>query len=310
MRTTSKNAHGRYHSKVHQCPPPGNGVHSWIMAVSNYAAMADMPMADADRDIRQNMTRLPSPQSEVEDALIKAYAELKHGGGYRKPKKSAKPLYGHHTASAFIERGMGWDEAEWLHASPVRIAAKPGVSDALALLEALYASTEYTFCGERYGAEVRTAAEWIDRFKNGVSLPPHWIPNPLTGRKHPLPSGKLSSRGDSAVAAFRFAVCEFDCLSRSDQLCFWAGFTAAPIAALVDSAGKSIHAILRVDAPDRESWEHDIEQKLFAQVMVPLGCDPACRNESRLSRMPGHFRREKNQWQRLLYLNPEGTPRR
>jgi hypothetical protein len=45
--------------------------------------------------------------------------------------------------------------------------------------------------------------------------------------------------------------------------------------------------------------------------LCPLGCDPACRNESRLSRLPGHFRREKNAWQRLLYLNPdpEGNPR-
>jgi len=98
-------------------------------------------------------------------------------------------------------------------------------------------------------------------------------------------------------------------MSKPEQLAFWWGYRAAPIVALIDSGGKSIHALLRVDAPSREAWEADVEQRLFSRVLCPLGCDAACRNESRLSRLPGHFRREKNQWQRLLYLNPEGVRR-
>ena len=98
-------------------------------------------------------------------------------------------------------------------------------------------------------------------------------------------------------------------MPRVDQLRFWGGYTAAPIVALVDSGGKSIHAILKVDAPNREAWERDIEQGLFSRVLVPLGCDAACRNEARLSRLPGHYRAEKNAWQKLLYLDPEGKPR-
>jgi hypothetical protein len=124
-----------------------------------------------------------------------------------------------------------------------------------------------------------------------------------------LPGGKLSKRGDSAVAGFLYAVAEFDGMDKADQLALWWGFRSAPIVALIDSGGKSIHAILRVDCETRADWERDIEGNLFPSVLVPLGCDPACRNEARLSRLPGHFRRERNAWQRLLYLNPEGPPR-
>ena len=49
-----------------------------------------------------------------------------------------------------------------------------------------------------------------------------------------------------------------------------------------------------------------VEGRLFGQYLIPLGCDAACRNEARLSRMPGHFRTEKGRWQKILYLAPEG----
>ena len=104
---------------------------------------------------------------------------------------------------------------------------------------------------------------------------------------------------------FKYAVAEMDDVSREAQLQFWAGFTSAPIAALVDSGGKSIHAWLWVDCKNREAWERDVEQGLFERVLIPLGCDRACANESRLSRLPGHYRAEKRAWQKLLYLNPE-----
>ena len=291
-------------------PPAGSGVHSHLMAVANLAAIAGLPPAEVEARIIQTMPRPPSPGSEVASAIRKAYAEHKPGAPYAprtiapaKPK--ALPL----TREQFIRKGDGADEAAWWEASPYRIDWEPGPRDALALLGALYAPDEFLFIGERYGAEVATAGDWMRRIEAGEPVPPHFIPNPLTGREHPLPDGKLSRRGDSAVAAFRYAVAEFDTMSKAEQLAFWWGFRTAPIVALIDSGGKSVHAILKVDAPSREAWERDIEGKLFPSVLCPLGCDPACRNEARLSRLPGHYRREKNSFQRLLYLNPKGCAR-
>jgi len=71
---------------------------------------------------------------------------------------------------------------------------------------------------------------------------------------------------------------------------------------LIDSGGKSIHAWIRVDCPDRNAWERAIEQELFGQWLAPMGVDLACRNESRLSRLPGHYRVDTGNRQRLLFL--------
>ena len=304
----------KYEAALRSCPHAGAGVHSWILSCANLAAFAGLSPADAERDILAAMSRPPSPSAEVGAAVRKAFSEYKPGTTFTprtiapaKPKP--KPL----TAAAFVARGDGATESDWFDASPVRMDWEPGPRDAAALLRVLYRPGERVFCGERYGGGegVRMAAEWIAAFDDGRPVPPHFIPNPLTGQEHPLPCGKLSKRGDSAVAGFLYAVAEFDGLSKPDQLAFWWGFRTAPIVALIDSGGKSVHAILRVDCATRADWEQEIEGKLFPRVLCPLGCDPACRNESRLSRLPGHFRREKNAWQRLLYLNPdpEGNPR-
>lgn len=303
----------RYSTALRSCPHAGAGVHSWILSCANLAAIAGLSPADAERDILQAMTRPPSPSAEVGAAVRKAYAEHVPGAAFT-PRSiaPAKPKPKPMTAAAFIARGDGATESDWFDASPVRIDWEPGYQDAVALLGALYEPTDFVFCGERYGSGegVHTAGVWARHFEFGIHVPPHWIPNPLTGKEHPLPDGKLSKRGDSAVDSFRYAVGEMDNLSKPEQLAFWYGFRTAPIVALIDSGGKSIHAILRVECETRAEWEAEVEGKLFPRVLVPLGCDPQCRNEARLSRLPGHYRAEKQAWQRLLYLNPEGTPRR
>ena len=298
---------------LRSCPHAGGGVHSWILSCANLAAFAGVSPVDAERDILAAMSRPPSPSAEVGAAVRKAYAEYKPGATFTprsiaKPAPKPKPM----TAAAFIQRGDGATESDWFDASPVRMDWEPGPKDAAHLLRVLYRPWEFVFCGERHGGGecVLSAAEWIARFDDGRSVPPHFIPNPLTGKAHPLADGKLSRRGDSAVAGFLYAVAEFDGMDKADQLALWWGFRSAPIVALIDSGGKSVHAILRVECETRADWERDIEGNLFPRVLVPLGCDPACRNEARLSRLPGHYRAEKGAWQRLLYLNPEGTPRR
>ena len=303
----------RYSTALRSCPHAGAGVHSWVMTAANLAAFAGVSPTDAERDILQAMTRPPSPAAEVGAAVRKAYSEHKPGAIFT-PRSiaPAKPKPKPMTAAAFIQRGDGATEADWFEASPVRLPeAEPGPKDAATLLRVLYRPHEFVFCGERYGGAegVRTAAEWIGRFDDGRPVPPHFVVNPLTGKAHPLADGKLSRRGDSAVCKFLYAVAEFDGLLKPEQLAFWWGFRSAPITALIDSGGKSVHAILRVECETRADWERDIEGQLFPRVLVPLGCDPQCRNEARLSRLPGHYRAEKQAWQRLLYLNPEGSPR-
>lgn len=292
------------------CPQSGGGVHAWVLSTANRASLSRVPPEDAARDILSAMTRPPSPASEVATAISKAYREAKPDSPATYARPPAKPQSQPLTREAIIRRGVerGGTEADWFHRSPFYLPqAEPGREDALAVLRTLWRPEEYLFIGDTYGNEVRTVRDWIDHMGGGTKLPPLIIPNPLCGRAVPNPKqdGKPSARCDEAVAVFRYAVAEFDGMSREAQLHFWAGFTSAPIAVLIDSGGKSIHAWLRVDAPNREAWERDVEHGLFERVLIPLGCDAACRNESRLSRLPGHYRAEKGAWQRLLFLNPK-----
>ncbi|HQM24252.1 MAG TPA: hypothetical protein PK572_11585, partial [Kiritimatiellia bacterium] len=254
----SNKVSARFSDALRACPSAGAGVHGWILSCANLAAFAGVSPADAERDILAAMSRPPSPSAEVGAAVRKAYAEHKPGMAFT-PRSiaPAKPKPKPMTAAAFIARGDGATEADWFECSPVRIDWEPGPRDAAALLRCLYRPAERVFCGERYGGGegVRMAADWIAAFDDGRPVPPHFIPNPLTGREHPLPGGKLSKRGDSAVAGFLYAVAEFDGLSKPDQLAFWWGFRTAPIVALIDSGGKSVHAILRVDCKTRDEWE-------------------------------------------------------
>jgi hypothetical protein len=224
-------------------PHAGSGVHSHLMAAANLAAIAGIPAAEAEARIIQTMPRPPSPLSEVAAAIRKAYAAHKPGEQYQpRPISPAKPKALPMTRAGFIRKGDGATEADWWEASPYRIDWEPGPRDALALLGALYAPDEFLFIGERYGAEVATVGDWMRRIESGEPCPPHFIPNALTGQEHPLPDGKLSRRGDSAVASFRFAVAEFDTMSKPEQLAFWWGYRSAPIVALICTGGKSIHA--------------------------------------------------------------------
>jgi len=143
--------------------------------------------------------------------------------------------------------------------------------------------------------------------KHGVDEVPKIIPNPLTGKPALKKSGEgMTLRGDGNVAAYRFALAEFDSISIEDQLAFWRAVPGLPLAALIHSGKKSLHGWLRVDCASGDEWAKEISGGLFPRYLVPLGMDPACRNPSRLSRMPGHRRADTGIVQRVLYVAPEG----
>jgi hypothetical protein len=122
-----------------------------------------------------------------------------------------------------------------------------------------------------------------------------WIRlNPLDGR----------GVGDANVAAFRYGLLEFDSISLELQLSLIARLPI-PVAAVVTSGGRSVHAWLLVDAPTAESFREQMLRVLGR--LVQFGADPRTSNPSRLARLPGVQRRigaTGDGKQRLLYLNP------
>jgi hypothetical protein len=160
------------------------------------------------------------------------------------------------------------------------------------------------------GDTIRTVSEWIKFFQDGGETGPHIIINPLDGIPRPKKDGGGDTlRGDANVKTPRYCMVEFDNLPREDQIRFWSA-AKLPIVALIDTGGKSIHAWLEVSKLAKVStlsdWQTHIKARLYDRLLIPLGVDAACSNPARLSRLPGHFRAEKQSMQRLLWLSPEG----
>ena len=297
-----------YKQALSDIPAPGQGCHPALLAAANHGVNAGVPPQEMYQDIRRNIQegRRHVSDDEIWTAIRKA--ERDHSEFDKRQPASRAPEKIRFDAAAFRDKlieNADIDEADIWEASPVRIDWEPE-RDAAELLSRLYAPDDIVFIGDQYDRNTATVSDIIGKLDKGHPVPPHIIPNPLTGAEGLTKEGKLSYRSDACVKSFRYAVAEFDDLSRGEQLRFWWSIDM-PIVALIDSGGKSLHAWIRIDdVRDAATWQRDVESRLFSEYLVPLGCDPACRNESRLSRLPGHFRDERKNWQRILFLAPAG----
>lgn len=138
-----------------------------------------------------------------------------------------------------------------------------------------------------------------------------FLANPVDGQWHPKP-GKvrdptdiktLTRRSESCVTSWRYLVLESDNLSTTDWLRIVAQIPL-PIAAIYTSGGKSIHTLLKINAPTKAHFDNT--RDMLRSIYAPLGADPAAMTAVRLTRLPGMLRGTRKQ--ELLYLDssPDG----
>lgn len=101
-------------------------------------------------------------------------------------------------------------------------------------------------------------------------------------------------RRNENVTDFRYALVECDNMELGKQQAIIKQLEL-PCAALVYSGGKSVHAIVRVDAPDYAEYRRRVDYLYAACQKNGLTIDQQNRNPSRLSRMPGILRGDKRQ---------------
>jgi hypothetical protein len=134
-----------------------------------------------------------------------------------------------------------------------------------------------------------------------------FLPQPVDGEFHPNPrhGGKLSRRSEESVTAWRYVVLESDEAEPDDWLRCLIQLPLR-IASVCESGGRSIHALVRLDAESKQDW--DAKVRAIKPVLVTLGADPGALSAVRLTRLPQAKRGERVQW--LLYLNPtpDGKP--
>lgn len=104
--------------------------------------------------------------------------------------------------------------------------------------------------------------------------------NPMTGAT------------DDTVTDFRHALLESDKMSLAEQ---WSMIEQSriPVACVIHSGGKSIHAWVRIDAADRAEYDRRVEY--LHSYFASLDVDPKNKNPSRYSRLPGCIRFQKRQ---------------
>lgn len=143
----------------------------------------------------------------------------------------------------------------------------------------------------------RTAAELIaslKKYPDDISLTiGDWKPDAGAWiRFNPVDGAGVKNEN---VTRFRFALVESDDIPIAEQDVLYRKLEL-PIAALVHSGGKSLHAIVRVDADSFEEYRKRVEFLYDFLEKHGLPVDKQNRNPSRLSRMPGVTRNGNRQY--------------
>lgn len=148
----------------------------------------------------------------------------------------------------------------------------------------------------------RTAGEWIedlDKHKSDINAAigdteksaGAWVRfNPLDGK----------GVKNENVTSYRYALIESDDIDLELQNALIRDMKL-PVAVMVYSGGKSIHAIVRVDAPGYEIYKQRVNKIYEKCDIFGLKVDKQNKNPSRLSRLPGVKRGDK--WQHIIDVN-------
>lgn len=97
------------------------------------------------------------------------------------------------------------------------------------------------------------------------------------------------------VTDYRYALVESDSMPLERQNAVIRELEL-PVAVMVYTGGKSIHAIVKIDAPNYDEYRKRVDYLYSVCRKNGLDIDKSCRNPSRLSRMPGVMRNGKKQY--------------
>ena len=215
-------------------------------------------------------------------------------------------------AKEIMERGAGAAAADLRAASPVPIDWPPE-EDSWRMLSHLFGPDDNLFLGANaapgvHGESILAVVEWMEFLKTGGGGCPHsmFAPNPLSDMPGIAMAGRPANRSGICIAVHRYMVCELASVPLERQYAFWRALPHLPVAAIIHNGKDALQALVRVDAADENEWSRGVVKTLVEKFLQPLGINDSCRNASSIARMPGHRRADTGQWQRLLYLAPEG----
>ena len=230
--------------------------------------------------------------------------EYARRGGYVPPEHDDGPGHALDWNDSIVKDDLRIVDSSWLEERDVVEPADDQwepVQELITYLQTLFQSTENVgYVTKVYenddrlspqrGSWSRTAGELISELRkyNDVGAV-FGDPNPKAGawiRFNPLDGNGI--RNDN-VTDFRFALVESDSLPLPRQNAIMRELEL-PIAAMVYSGGKSVHAIVKIEAGDYAEYKKRVEYLYKVCDKNGLKVDTQNKNPSRLSRMPGVIR--------------------
>ena len=228
------------------------------------------------------------------------------------------PQQAKRNTEAFL-RGRNCEIADLWHASR-RYPSEDWHNDAVQLITSLYEPTDLinvvtafvlqkTKDGNEkacpHGAgQTFLRDDFVQRLRSAsapCSAAGAWVRLNPVKRAHGSGDGGAHTDGD--VACYRFLLLESDLLPVETQLSLWARLKL-PVAALIDSGGRSIHAWVKVECADEQEYRQ-LASEIY-KLLTRFGICKSNKNPSRLARLPGVKREIGGAGaysQQLLYLN-------
>ena len=216
-------------------------------------------------------------------------------------------LYGNYTS----HRALSWDDGLKANYEEVLTAQKPVEDEqpyemAIRYLETLYKPDEWVsyvtsaeFREDQHkwvpanGGSLRKCEDIIKDLKEGKDIEAGFgTMNAAAGAwiRHNPAKGP----NDKDVTAFRHVLVESDVLDIEDQKKILIE-SELPISALIESGGKSIHAIVKIDAADEAEYKKRVNFLFEYMSNKGFVIDKNNKNPARLSRLPGAMRGDKRQ---------------
>ncbi len=204
-------------------------------------------------------------------------------------------------------RGLDWEE-EIGSSAGLPDSARDSEEELISYLEALFEPEDYvgyvTKSYEKDGRHIpskgcydRTAGRLIEELRRCNGDIGRVLGDCSPGAGAWIRFNPLDGKGvkNENVTRFRYALVESDSIPIERQMAIITKLEL-PVAALVHSGGKSLHAVVRVEAESYEEYRERVDW--LYSVCKKHGLEPDCqnRNPSRLSRMPGVMRGENRQF--------------
>jgi len=319
----------RYKKALADFAIPGNRW-SGVLPLTYWAALADMNteeviydahgvgVHDRDVDIRRGMA---SAQTKVAVNTLphssERIARPEHGRPHTNP-----PIPAPERVRQLIDAGIDvntFDALRRLSPTPIcsdsdtlawRVQCELHLLALFGLRDMLHVFNPDVPSVGTPGKNIKSLSDWLygpsdahpDRLGEIVR------PNPLTGLAGTTKDGKESYIAQSCIKEHRHMVFEFDSMPLEEQCRFWGGFvrtSALPLVSLVYSGNKSIHGVVRVNAPDADTWKRYRERilRLFASDADSRHrLDPQALHPLTGTRLAGVTRSSTGKRQELLWI--------